>query len=82
MFQLELNSGDYPEHREIEFPAAVTLFFKNYANFDGRSSRGACWWAFLFTWATDLFVGGFENAAGLFEPSVQAWKQLAFLIPG
>ncbi len=34
-------------HREVAFGEAFSLFFKNYANFQGRSSRGAYWWVTL-----------------------------------
>ena len=30
-----------------KFTTAVELFFKNYSNFSGRSSRSAYWWWFL-----------------------------------
>jgi uncharacterized membrane protein YhaH (DUF805 family) len=38
---------DDAKHRRVGLFAAVVLFFKNYANFRGRSSRGAFWWIFL-----------------------------------
>ena len=36
-------------HREVDFGESGALFFKNYANFKGRSSRGAYWWWFLIS---------------------------------
>ena len=32
-----------PRH-EVSFSEAASLFFRNYANFEGRSSRAAFWW--------------------------------------
>ena len=34
-------------NRDVGFGEAISLFFKNYANFNGRSSRGAYWWWLL-----------------------------------
>ena len=68
---------------------ALPLFFKNYANFRGRSSRGAYWWYVLISVLigfglglidglvfTDLFLstGGFGILGGVYS--------LATLIPG
>lgn len=32
----------------ISFPGAITRFFKKYATFNGRASRGEYWWVVLF----------------------------------
>lgn len=37
-----------PHHGYVGFGQAITLFFKNYANFTGRASKSEYWWAFLF----------------------------------
>ncbi len=34
-------------NREVGIGEAISLFFRNYANFNGRSSRGAYWWWLL-----------------------------------
>ncbi len=39
--------ADGAAHRDVSFGEAASLAFKNYSNFDGRSSRGAFWWWFL-----------------------------------
>lgn len=41
----------YDPNKQIQvgFFDAVQRYFKNYANFNGRSSRSEYWWAFLFT---------------------------------
>jgi uncharacterized membrane protein YhaH (DUF805 family) len=36
-------------NRNVGFGDSISLFFKNYVNFNGRSSRGAYWWLFLFS---------------------------------
>lgn len=36
-----------PADRMVSFGEAFPLFLKNYAAFNGRSSRGAYWWATL-----------------------------------
>lgn len=33
--------------RQVSFGQAITLFFKNYVNFSGRSSRSEYWWVAL-----------------------------------
>jgi uncharacterized membrane protein YhaH (DUF805 family) len=40
-------TGAIPANRMVSFSEALPLFFKNYAAFQGRSSRGAYWWAGL-----------------------------------
>lgn len=32
----------------VSFGTAISLFFKNYANFSGRASRSMFWWVYLF----------------------------------
>jgi len=44
-------------NRQVGFGDAVSLFFKNYANFQGRSSRGAFWWWFLASFIIGLVLG-------------------------
>lgn len=36
-----------PAGRMVSFGQSLPLFFKNYFQFNGRSSRGAYWWASL-----------------------------------
>lgn len=38
-------------NRKVGIGGAISLFFRNYANFNGRSSRGAYWW-----WLLSSFV--------------------------
>lgn len=41
-------------HRKVSFAQSFVLFFKNYANFSGRSSRSAYW--FWILWATIISI--------------------------
>lgn len=41
------NEGLNAAGRMVGFDQALPLFFRNYAKFTGRSSRGAYWWAYL-----------------------------------
>ena len=44
----------------VDFVAAIKLFFANYANFKGRSTRAEYWWAMLFVFLISFvleFIG-------------------------
>lgn len=56
------------EHRRVSFGEAIRLFFVNYVNFQGRSSRGAFWWWFLASILFSLAAGVLD--ALLFGPVV------------
>jgi uncharacterized membrane protein YhaH (DUF805 family) len=71
-------------HREVAFEEALRLFFRNYANFHGRSSRGAYWWWFLAGFliacafaAIDYAMGARPGEIGL----LGTLYSLAVLIP-
>ena len=54
-------------HRKVSFAQSWVLFFKNYANFSGRSSRSAYWFWILWStiigfFFTGLRVGSEESA--------------------
>ncbi|MDP3739443.1 MAG: DUF805 domain-containing protein [Hyphomonadaceae bacterium] len=44
-------------NRQVSFGEALPLFFKNFANFQGRSSRGAYWWLFLINFLIAFGLG-------------------------
>ncbi|MEM9988908.1 MAG: DUF805 domain-containing protein [Pseudomonadota bacterium] len=50
----ETQTGSAASHRQVGFQEAISLFFNNYLNFEGRSSRGAYWWAALFMLLVDI----------------------------
>jgi uncharacterized membrane protein YhaH (DUF805 family) len=43
------------------FGEAIQSGFNNYANFEGRASRPAYWWWFLFTWIVSLIAQVLDN---------------------
>ena len=43
-------------HRKVSFAQSWVLFFRNYANFSGRSSRSAYWFWFLWSVIITLFT--------------------------
>ena len=81
--------GSGGEHRSVGFVEALPLFFMNYANFEGRSSRSAYWWYVLWSFIIGfvtvmidtVFFGydmGDPNAIGL----TNTLSSLVMLIPG
>lgn len=40
----------------VDFITAIKLFFANYANFNGRSTRAEFWWAQLFLFLVNLVL--------------------------
>ena len=47
------------------FGRAVSAYFTNYANFNGRSSRSAYWWVFLFNVIVAFILALTDQALGL-----------------
>lgn len=45
------------QSNSVSFGGAIKLFFKNYANFTGRASRGEYWWVFLFNVIISTVLG-------------------------
>jgi uncharacterized membrane protein YhaH (DUF805 family) len=77
----ETGATAVPENRNVAFMEAVTLFFKNYVNFQGRSSRGAYWWAFLAMFIISFVLGFIEGMIG--SPGIISnLFSLATLLPG
>lgn len=74
-------------NRQVGFIDAIGLFFKNYVNFQGRSSRGAYWWYFLFSIVLGFILGFIDGFMGAVEPNtglglLGGLFSLATLIPG
>lgn len=59
---------------KVSFIEAVVLFFKNYVNFRGRSTRSEFWWAFLFY----LIVG---TVVGMIDTGLSSIVTLLFFLP-
>ena len=76
-------------HRQVGFGEAISLFFSNYANFSGRSSRGAYWWWYLASILLSVgiqivsMIIGYENSGLLTAWSLLSMVvMLALVIPG
>lgn len=70
-----VSQGSTPSPKRVSFGEAIQLFFKNYVNFTGRSTRSEYWWAFLFNFLVSLFtcwipIVGQIVAAALIVPSL------------
>lgn len=70
-----VSQGSTPSPKRVSFGEAIQLFFKNYVNFTGRSTRSEYWWAFLFSFLVSLFtcwipIVGQIVAAALIVPSL------------
>lgn len=61
--------SETPHNGSVSFGKAIELFFKNYANFNGRASKSEFWWAYLFTFLCGLI------------PYLGWIAGLAFLVP-
>ena len=59
------------------FGEAIALYFKNYVNFKGRSTRSEYWFAYLFTWLVTIAC----YAVSFVIPGVSYIASLAFFIP-
>ena len=47
-FQTNNAQGPAPQAKSVSFGEAVKLFFSNYVNFSGRSTKSEFWWGYLF----------------------------------
>lgn len=63
-----------PSSKSVSFGEAIKLYFINYANFTGRSTKGEYWWAFLFNFLVSL--------ATAWIPVIGQLIALGLLIPG
>lgn len=72
--------------RSVSFTQSIELFFKNYLNFSGRSSKSAFWWWFLANvlfsiLATLIDTTTFGQMAAQQGPVATIWS-IVTLIPG
>ena len=51
--------------QEVNFKEAISLCFQNYANFNGRASKGEFWWFFLFIIVGSLITSTLNDNLGL-----------------
>lgn len=61
----------------VDFITAIKLFFANYVNFKGRSTRAEYWWAWLFC----LLVSVILSALGVVGSVLSGVASLVFLLP-
>jgi uncharacterized membrane protein YhaH (DUF805 family) len=54
----------YLQGGPVGFGEAISQAFKNLTNFEGRASRSAYWWFFLFMFIIGIVVGALSVAAG------------------
>lgn len=47
--QLSESHPTQANKKSVSFGEAIRLYFKNYANFDGRATKSEFWWGFLFS---------------------------------
>lgn len=59
----------------VDFVTAIKLYFANYANFTGRSTRAEYWWAMLFVYLLFAVISISP------WPLISFWIMLALLIP-
>lgn len=72
-------------HRKVSFAQSWVLFFRNYANFSGRSSRSAYWFWTLWSVIITLFIEILRASIGGEVSPVDiidlVWS-LAIIVPG
>ena len=66
--------GAAPSPASVSFGEAIKLFFANYTNFTGRSTKSEYWWAFLFNFLVSAVASNI--------PIIGPIATLALLIPG
>jgi len=73
-------TGFPPTNPDVGFGRAISLAFKNYANFGGISGRGEYWWFVLFAVLVSIGAGIVDGMAGGFGIVGLLWG-LAILLP-
>lgn len=66
--------GASPSPASVGFGEAIKLFFVNYTNFRGRSTKSEYWWAFLFNFLVSMVTSKIPVIGGIIS--------LALWIPG
>lgn len=84
--QMYANGAEPPLNQPwygIGFGDAIARFFKKYATFSGRASRGEYWWVFLFTTIVSVVLSMFgqvDSLSTLMEVLTSLWN-LAIIVP-
>lgn len=66
-----------PLTMNVDFITAIKMFFANYFNFKGRSTRAEYWWVYLFTLIVAIVLSFF----GKYGSTLSGIFSLAILIP-
>lgn len=66
------NTSESPKN--VSFGEAIKLFFVNYVNFTGRSTRSEYWWSFLFQCIVSVLT--------VWIPGIGSIVSLGLLLPG
>ena len=67
----QANANSLANNGNVDFKTAIQLYFKNYANFNGRASKSEFWWTVLFTFLCGLIpVVGWIAGLAFFIPSL------------
>ena len=71
----------------ISFPNAISLGFKNYFDFKGRSTRAEFWWWVLFVVLSDIILDAVDILTGTYNPDTRSGLfgnifTLMVLVPG
>lgn len=61
------------------FGEAIKLYWSQYANFSGRSSRSEYWWAVLFISLVSFALGFIDGLTSGGSNSINLWKILTWL---
>lgn len=78
---------DTLDSRKVTFTQSVTLFYNNYTNFGGRSSRSAYWWWIIAVSAIAFTIGFCEGLTGAYDydndyGAISTLFSLVNIIPG
>ncbi|AWR21714.1 DUF805 domain-containing protein [Aurantimicrobium photophilum] len=65
----------------MTFGESITIGFKNYANFQGRSRRSGYWWWFLFTVLVSAAFNILSGDKDNFFSDLGSLASLALLLP-
>ncbi|MBO4876716.1 MAG: DUF805 domain-containing protein [Ruminococcus sp.] len=79
MIYTDSSVGDGESPVYTDFGGAIKLFFKNYIDFNGRSTRSEYWYAYLFLFIVNAVLEIFKRTTGLGLPRL-IWD-LAIITP-
>lgn len=66
--------------KNVDIKEAIQLFFKNYTNFNGRSTRSEFWWVMLASFVVGFVLGILSAITPIFTV-IAGLFSLAILVP-